>query len=278
MLTALRKHLTPGTLIAALAFVFALTGGAFAAGNHGGSAPAASASRAHATSVWSNAKAGSGVSPQSSVALKATAASKGKAKHKTSVRGPAGPKGATGPAGPAGAAGATGPPGPAGQQGPAGSPGETGKEGPAGKNGTNGKNGVAGVAGTPGVIHPGEKLPTGASETGAWSTFYTATAAGQPGSSPISFTIPLAAEPEPHYYKVGETPAPGSGCKGEAEKPEAEPGNLCVFAEREVDLEEYAFQGLHVHLLAPSPEGAVVVVSAVAPGEVSGLGTWAVTG
>ena len=108
MFRVLRRNLTPGTVIAFVALVFALTGGAFAAtGGDGGS---------HAV-------------------VSATVVKK---KHKAPPRGPAGPKGATGAAGPAGAAGAPG------AQGPAGAKGETGA---AGTNGTDGTNGTAGANG-----------------------------------------------------------------------------------------------------------------------------------
>jgi hypothetical protein len=110
MFTTLRKrlHLTPATAIAAFALVFAMTGGAYAAGKY----------------VITSTKQ---ISPKVLKSLQ------GKA-------GAAGKPGATGPAGPAGAAGAAGAgtPGATGKEGPAGKEGATGKEGAPGKNGETG--------------------------------------------------------------------------------------------------------------------------------------------
>jgi hypothetical protein len=100
MFHRVRRHLNASTLIALLALVFAVTGGAFAATGHGGSPAGALAS------------------------VKAGAAK--------SKRGPRGPQG---PAGPAGKNGAAGPAGPAG---PVGAKGETGATGAAGANGVAG--------------------------------------------------------------------------------------------------------------------------------------------
>jgi Collagen triple helix repeat (20 copies) len=98
----LRRHFNATTIIAIVALVFAMTGGAYAVtgGGNGG---------AHATAQIAKKKK-----------------KKGKAKV---LRGPRGPKGATGATGPAGPAGPAGPQGPAGKDG---TNGATGKEGPPG--------------------------------------------------------------------------------------------------------------------------------------------------
>jgi hypothetical protein len=151
----IKKHFTPSTLIAIIALVFAATGGAFAATGGSGNS-------SHATLTASAAKA------------------KAKAKTKAGPRGPAGKNGTNG------APGATGPAGPAGPQGPGGA------QGAAGNNGANGEPGApgtsvtsapaskaecesGGVKYTPGgkVCNgkPGftETLPSGKTETGAWT-------------------------------------------------------------------------------------------------------------
>jgi hypothetical protein len=114
MFTTLRKrlHLTPATAIAALALVFAMTGGAYAAGKY----------------VITSTKQ---ISPKVLKSLQ------GKA-------GAAGKPGATGAAGPAGPAGA----GTAGPQGAPGTPGTVGKEGSAGKEGKQGPPGTTGFTTT----------------------------------------------------------------------------------------------------------------------------------
>ncbi len=102
MFHRVRKHLTPSMLIALLALVFAVTGGAFAATNGGG-------------------KASNKLTAQT-------------AKSKRGPRGPAGPAGAPGKEGKAGATGATGKEGAAGKEGPAGTNASLlGPAGPAGE-------------------------------------------------------------------------------------------------------------------------------------------------
>jgi hypothetical protein len=105
-----RIHVTPATVIASLALVFAMTGGAYAA------------SKILITSTKQ-------ISPK---VLK-------------SLQGKAGKAGANGAQGPAGATGAAGPQGPGGA---AGAKGETGAAGASGTNGTNGTNGTTGFTET----------------------------------------------------------------------------------------------------------------------------------
>jgi hypothetical protein len=278
MLKRLTRHATPTMFVAILALVLAATGGAFAASGNGGNAPAkATTSATHATLV-------------------ATAA---KAKPKTKVvKGPAGPKGATGATGPAGAAGATGPGGPAGAVGPAGPAGGTGPQGPAGTPGTNGTNGTNGKNGTPGAIHPGETLPSGASETGAWVV------KGQAiQQTAISFSIPLAAGAEPkytsgceknpvetscqvHYINIkgkevnGEEDevSPLPQCPGSAVEPKAEPGNLCIYTGVELEI---ASSDADIVNPATGSSGAATTGARLEFGgqslEAGAAGTWAVT-
>jgi hypothetical protein len=241
-----------------LALVFALTGGALAASGHGGG-PNAKATVSHGT-------------------LLATAA-KAKPKAKTGPRGPAGPKGATGAIGPAGATGPTGPAGPAGAagaKGENGTAGAQGKEGPAGKEGPSGKEGPEGEAGKAGVIHPGETLAAGASETGTWASPRFVNVAEDYGAAPISFPISLASTLANYgsgghtHYVTSEEQTNKSGpettaCKGTVEKPEATAGNLCVY------------QGLTVIPVAPVKVATFRISQILRPGEAvgdnSGAGT-----
>jgi hypothetical protein len=110
MFSALRKriHLSPTTVIATLALVFAMTGGAYAAKKY----------------LITSTKQ---ISPSVLKSLQ------GKA-------GPAGANGPAGPAGPQGPAGGTGGKGENGKEGAAGKNGENGKPGENGKAGTNGKS------------------------------------------------------------------------------------------------------------------------------------------
>jgi hypothetical protein len=165
--------------------------------------------------------------------------------------------GKAGPAGPAGLAGAVGAKGESGATG-TGTPGVEGHEG---KEGPKGKEGHEGKEGLPGVIHPGETLAPGASETGMWAasgsgdegqlcvpnaeeapvitseggssgcpTGYTFDKLGNVAVGVISFTIPLEAAlggEAVHYLKYEQKAA--GHCEGSFEKPTAEPGNLCVY-------------------------------------------------
>jgi Collagen triple helix repeat (20 copies) len=234
MLSNIRKHLTPSTGIALIALVFALTGGAFAATNSGSSG---------------NTTTKNGGSSKASDRTLAMIA-KAKAKSKTGPRGPAGPAGKTGPAGPAGA------PGPAGPQGPQGTPGTNGQNGTPGNPGGNGESvtskavptgntkcgGLGGVEYTlsskttlvcNGQTGFTETLPQDKTEKGDWVL----SGVGLPDpafegefgvETTISFPIPLANAPVVHFIQPNE--AIPSGCAGSVTNPEAEPGNLCIFA------------------------------------------------
>ncbi len=249
MSSALRKHITPATILAFVALVFAVTGGAFAASGNGGGSPAkASSSTAHATLTASAAKS----------------KAKAKAKAKAGPRGPAGPKGATGATGPAG------PAGPVGATGPAGAPGP---QGPAGANGANGTNGAsvasrevkAGEAaceklggteftaagakttacnGKPGTTGFTESLPPAKTETGTWTSGnLKAKKEESEGtlvavSFPIPLSGPLSARGSAHWItaagkeiNVEEEEVENTGaCKGgSSENPIAERGNLCIY-------------------------------------------------
>ncbi len=280
MSSALRKHITPATILAFVALVFAITGGAFAASGNGGGSPAkASSSTAHATLTASAAK------------------SKAKPKAKAGPRGPAGPKGATGapgPAGPAGPAGATGPGGAPGPQGPAGATGATGAAGatgPAGPAGPKGTNGINGA------IHPGETLPSGASETGVWFAEDASGASRSPAV--ISFPIPLAVEltwgegipgePENqvHYINpkgeevpTGGKEVPSSACTGSAAAPTAAPGNLCIYAHKApTEGESGTNEGIRNPTGGKTFNLGAATSGALLEGAVGGtsFGTWAVT-
>jgi collagen triple helix repeat protein len=269
MLSRIRKQLNPATVMAFVALVFAMTGGAFAVTGHGGSSPAASA--------------------RSASAVVTAAKSKTKPKVKAGPRGPAGATGATGPVGSAGPAGPTGPTGPTGATGPQGPQGNAGSNGEPGKNGENVTNTElkAGnatckeggaefkVGATKTHACNGEKgpegnikatLPAGVTETGAWVVSPTSKESTPDGTGAvnmsISFPIPLAEalsgegcktqkatchvhfineegkEPLEETYnstteEVEETEilpqTTPEPCPGSAAEPKATSGNLCVY-------------------------------------------------
>jgi hypothetical protein len=181
-------------------------------------------------------------------------------------------------AGKPGAAGAQGPAGPAGPAGAAGKDGANGKDGAAGSPGKAGATGATGATGFSGFT---ETLPSGKTETGAWTV--QGWHEGALGTGAISFPIPLE-------VNLGETEVvflePGEGeteeCPGTVGAPEAKTGFLCVYT---------FFSGLEpalgvIHNPAESPFGpagagstGAVLTFALPEGEefAGAQGTWAVT-
>jgi hypothetical protein len=297
MFQRVRKHLTPSTFIALIALVFALTGGAFAAtgGGSGGS---------HGTLTASAAKA----------KAKTKAGPRGPA-------GPKGATGATGATGPAGATGPGGPQGPQGPAGSSGTNGTNGEPGKNGESVTSKEKATGKITGSKceeggseftaaegkksyacngekGVIHPGETLAPDASETGAWTAGVviegTTLPAGDLLVVPVaSFTIPLEkplGEHEVHYINPAGEEVLGGGstvqppladCPGKAEKPEATPGNLCVYAGREESVtsnsELISKPGTRGLQSGASTSGALEAFLVAGGSGQEAYGTWAVT-
>jgi hypothetical protein len=204
-------------------------------------------------------------------------------------------------AGKPGAAGAVGPVGAAGKDGTNGTNGTNGAPGegvkitesaaafPSGNcNGTTkgGKGGSKfevgsttayacnGKEGTFG----GQTLPTGKSLTGLWALSGYGAAGPPPAAGygaaegAVSFALPLATQIESsnvHFIKSGETPLP-AGCTGSETEPGAEPGNLCVFGEDEMNaffpqVTDVQENGFRVHAYSAGA-GSIVMG-----------GSWAVT-
>jgi len=195
MFSKIRRRVTYGNVVVTLALLFAMSGGAYAAGKY----------------VITSTKQ---IKPSVIKQLKGQA-------------GPKGPAGAAGAAGAVGAAGPVGPAGAPGKEGPAGKEGLQGKEGPQGKQGEAGKEGSPWTA--------GGTLPAGKTEVGAWtlsvpphdpkfSLSFARTA--------ISFVIPLESAPKANFLKPAEKTAE---CPGTVETPEATAGNLCVYSAEGLD-------------------------------------------
>jgi hypothetical protein len=261
MFSMIRRRLCYANVVATLALVFAMSGGALAAGHY------------LLTST-------SQVSPKVLKALKG----------KNGQTGPAGTQGAQG------AQGARGETGAAGTPGAAGTKGETGGRGETGAKGQTGATGARGTAGSPWTA--GGTLPSGQTETGSWATSGGREAYGARVVL-ASFAIPLA-EP-PTFYLIGpkegegqpkenekakkenearklngepELPLPiPADCKGTAEKPQATPGNVCVFEPTVKNVEALISEGSNLGTTG-------VVASIEIPNEDEDYvasGTWAVT-
>jgi hypothetical protein len=187
-------------------------------------------------------------------------------------------------AGKTGAAGATGP---AGAQGPEGAPG---------KDGSNGANGAPGAAGSPGAKgEPGPlvtQVPSKKTLTGAWSV------GGEGAQLLASISFPFPVSPAPTSVIIRESrqlalvvestglkevlageEAIEAFCPGSAASPEAEPGFLCVYTEREESGTEVGFELALVGAgwANPSEYGASVPVKNVSGEAKLAKGTWSVT-
>ena len=252
MFSALRSRLrvSPTTVIATLALVFAMTGGAYAAKKY----------------LITSTKQ---ISPSVLKSLRGKAGAAG-------APGAAGAQGAQGPAGPAGAAGAGGA---KGETGPAGAKGEKGTSGAAGAPGAKGATGASGATGFT------ERLPKGKTETGTWGD----TLSGIPLKEtpeevwvPISFPIPLATGSEEAFFLNEEATASAAGtggCTGSVENPTAPPGKLCVYtaAENNTNIKAppfFVFNGVFGY----QPSGTVLRFFVTAePANFQMNGAWAVT-
>ncbi|MGH2880064.1 MAG: hypothetical protein ACRDK4_10725 [Solirubrobacteraceae bacterium] len=268
MFSRISARLSYANVVATLAMVFAMTGGAYAAKKY----------------LITNTKQ---ISPK---VLK-------------QLKGKAGANGAPGAAGPAGPQGN---PGAAGKDGTNGTNGEKGAAGTNGANGTNGVSVTSKTlnAGQGGCTEGGSEftaaenkktkacngspwtaggtLPVGSTETGSWS-FGPLSEAASPSKEafvPVaSFSIPLAAALDVshvHYIKMGET-APTGCTGGTSEKPTAESGNLCVYATLEEQVKGIQIENPGIF----GEEGAGTTGAWLLfnlSGEAFGIGTWAVTG
>jgi hypothetical protein len=198
-----------------------------------------------------------------------------------------------------------GKPGGPGANGTNGAPGAKGDAGTAGSGGANGTSvigkaitgspcpaGVAGVEytsasgvntvcnGKNGTTGFTETLPSGKTETGAWSTavFY---GSGTPvGDTALSFTIPLETpldEGHVHFFEAGEVPSAGSGCfGGTPEEPTAEPGNLCVYTAVGLEVLSATINDAGSNVPGAARSGAALVI-VFNSSSTSATGTWAVT-
>jgi hypothetical protein len=261
MLSFARRRFTFANVAMTLALVFAMTGGAFAAGKF----------------LITSTKQ---ISPK---VLK-------------SLQGKAGKTGAAGAQGPAGPVGPSGPAGPQGAVGAAGAKGDTGAVGPQGPQGSQGAKGSVGAAGPQGPQGEpwtaGGTLPKGKTEMGAWSAPVIESLGAQKNAeAAISYVIPLSAaledelecgEPgkQPCHIQVKPEGYDGTDntgteheqCPGTVEEPKAKEGFLCVYTKSsggitaDSPVADFSW-----------PSGAVVRFENGFALGLYALGTWAVT-
>jgi hypothetical protein len=152
----------------------------------------------------------------------------------------------------------------AGKQGPQG---VQGSQGPKGEPGPKGERGPAGEEGPPG---PTETiLPAGKTETGLW---------GFTGKEVLSqflvVSFPLRLESAPIFHFLPEGAAATSACPGTPEKPEAAPGQLCVYTKTEFEIGSPTGIGSYT---ADPQSGVTAEVPINAGAEGYATGSWAVT-
>jgi Collagen triple helix repeat (20 copies) len=260
--------ITPSTVIATLALVFAMSGGAYAASHY----------------LITSTKQ---ISPKVLKALKGKPGANGK----NGANGANGANGTPGATGPAGAAGAGTP----GSPGTPGAPGAsvTSKEvkvGEAACNKQGGSEFTAGASKTTacnGTTGFTKTLPKGESEQGQWAIADNV-AEHESRFIPISYPIPLAAQPIPHFIGLEEgegeaKPSPaitGGECSGTFAAPKASLGNLCVFATVLAKLAAFPFGPIRdaaANAQGAGKAGAYIDLISLEAGEVQAFGTWVVT-
>jgi hypothetical protein len=197
------------------------------------------------------------------------------------LKGKVGPAGPAGSAGSAGSKGDTGAKGDAGTPGTSATtitfPGVKGsctvggievKSASPPVNVCNGKEGSPWTAG--GLLPPGE------TETGAWSGVTQTTDFGPAAIVPISFSIPLGAELGGANTHFSSEVGFATNCPGTAEEPEANEGHLCVYVGHNVGATFITFQTpAKLSFSGAGTTGAVLLLEGE-PGKIA-WGTWAVT-
>jgi len=272
---------SPGLTVAVIAMLVALTGGAFAAS--GG------LTHKQKKQVESIAKKFAG---------------------KPGQPGAVGPTGATGPIGPKGDTGSPGNPGGEGPPGesvtltgvPTGNIAVCNSQGGTevrleqqsegegefvcnGKEGKEGKKGEEGKEGSPWTANG--TLPPGATEVGTWTM--NGTEADTNGIRvPISFPIRLAEQVQPAHVHFIETGAVPDVCKsggvGTATSPNAQPGELCIFVNQNVEVQGTTFKevdklgGSLEEEFGADPAGAMLVFDKPTQPTALAIGSFAVTG
>lgn len=161
--------------------------------------------------------------------------------------------------------------------------GPAGAQGPAGPKGDTGARGATGDTGPAGPLL--QTLPTGKTLIGTFGMYGHGDVNNglEAASESVSFSIPLASAPSAKVVQNGTTSAPPE-CPGTAAAPEAAPGWLCIYENRDQNQRS----GGYPNVVAPgsgfSPSasryGAILIVQGQAAGTdwfYWSEGTWAVT-
>lgn len=155
--------------------------------------------------------------------------------------------------------------------------GSAGASGPAGARGSAGTVGPRGATGPQGTASVPDVLPSHQSLVGAYGAIGNATAAFDRLGTAVSFEIPLASAPTPHFVHLGE--AATAECPGTVTAPAASPGNLCIYEAQNVNVVATGFEDPITGATGSTvePFGFEVVALAVKEGSYDESGSWAVT-
>ena len=247
MFSIIGRRLTYANIVATLALVFAMSGGAYAASRY----------------LVSSTKQ---ISPKVLKSL-------------TGKTGPVGKAGANGAPGPAG------PTGPAGAAGAAGAKGETGTPGTNGATGAAGPQGPPGTTGFTASLPKGS-TETGDWTISQWHKKFDSVFESFSFPIPLANGLSgehvhLIGEGQGENEEESKwAPAIKEGkCKGSYQAPRAESGNLCVFVLLKSNLEPgIVIQGFETNEEGAAKFGAHLSGLAESEGEVVAAGSWAVTG
>ncbi len=209
MFQAIRTRINAPTVVAVLALVFAMTGGAYAAKKY---------------LITSTGQIKPSVLKQ--------------------LQGKAGKAGANGTAGAAGAAGPAGPQGPGGPQGPQGPKGETGEKGETGPKGEDGTTGFTETLPS-GKTLKGEWSVNDDPAPGGFTHETTAVSFGIPLASVPQAHYLREDGKEPFFNETTkkEEERVSTECLGSGASPTAKPGTLCVYATFEENIVKEPVEG-----------------------------------
>lgn len=173
-------------------------------------------------------------------------------------------------------AGAAGPQGSAGSVGAAGTPGGAGPKGATGPKGPTGPAGKEGKEGPPGPTET--VLPPAQTSTGLWSF-----RGKEVAKAFMTISFPLRVIPAPVYVTntnwIPPKGAPTEECPGTVEKPQAAPGELCIYAKEIINAGsgESHFP-IEIGTFTPDETSGLTGGFVIEAGqEGRGWGTWAVT-
>ena len=127
-------------------------------------------------------------------------------------------------------------------------------------------------------FHPGDPLPSGKTETGAWSIFDGTTTAPAYEGVTLPFRAPVALSDTTVNFQAssnGIASDDDSACTGTPQTPSAPPGEVCIYLADNSQSDVHALSGHAIGLLGASAVGFEIDSTVAATA--NGKGTWAYT-